>query len=87
VKVKLSLWFSLTDHHAMKVYWGLGIQIHAFLTFALDVGEWSASCPSHFTPRKRAPGVHWIESRVGPRKKAIGTCKVKVNLSLCQTET
>jgi hypothetical protein len=36
------------------------------LTLALD-GEWSASCPSHFTPTERAPGTHWIGCWVGPR--------------------
>jgi len=30
----------------MKMYWGVQIQLHAFLTLALDGGEWSASCPS-----------------------------------------
>jgi hypothetical protein len=30
-------------------------------------GEWSASCPGHFTPEERAPGTHWIGSWVGPR--------------------
>jgi hypothetical protein len=38
-----------------------------FLTLALDGGEWSASRPIHFTPRKRAPGTQWIGGWVGPR--------------------
>jgi hypothetical protein len=54
-KVKLSL--CLTKHHAMKTYWGMEVYLHAFLTSALDGGEWSASRPSRFTPRERAP---WI---------------------------
>jgi hypothetical protein len=29
-----------------------------FLTSALGGGEWSASCPGHFTPGERAPGTH-----------------------------
>jgi hypothetical protein len=37
------------------------------LTSALEGGEWSASCPSHFTPRERAPVTHWIGGWVGPR--------------------
>jgi hypothetical protein len=37
------------------------------LTSALDGGEWSASHPSRFTSRERAPGTHWIGSWVGPR--------------------
>jgi hypothetical protein len=45
----------LTKHHAMKMYWGVEIQHHTFLTIALEGGEWSASCPGHFTPRERAP--------------------------------
>jgi hypothetical protein len=38
------------------------------IPFHEDVlGEWSASCPSRFTPRERAPGVHWIGGWVGLR--------------------
>jgi hypothetical protein len=37
------------------------------LTSALDGGEWSASRPGRFTPRERAPGIHWIGGWVGPR--------------------
>jgi hypothetical protein len=36
------------------------VQIHFFLTSALVGGEWSASCPSRFTPEERAPGIHWM---------------------------
>jgi hypothetical protein len=47
VKVKLSLCFFLTEHHAMKAYWGSrGIQLNAF--FNLGTGwRWVVS----FTPR------------------------------------
>jgi hypothetical protein len=62
-KVKSSL--CLSKHHAMKTYWGSGL--HAFLTSALDGGEWSASWPSRFTPRERASGIHWIGGWMGPR--------------------
>jgi hypothetical protein len=34
--------------------------MHIFLTSALAVSEWSASCPCGFTPKERAPGTHWI---------------------------
>jgi hypothetical protein len=37
------------------------------LTLALDGGERSASCLGLFTPRERAPGIHWIGGWVGPR--------------------
>jgi hypothetical protein len=35
-----------------------------FLTSALG-GEWSASRPSCFTPREKAPSTHWIGGWVG----------------------
>jgi len=58
VKVKLSL--CLTKHHAIRTYWGVEVQIHAFLTSAQNGGEWSTSRPGRITPRQRAPGTHWI---------------------------
>jgi hypothetical protein len=54
--VKLSL--CLTEHNAMKAYWGVEVYLHAFLTSALDGGEWSAKRPGHFTPMQRVPGTH-----------------------------
>jgi hypothetical protein len=38
---------ALSKHHVLKAYGK--IQCHAFLTSALDGGEWSASCPWRFT--------------------------------------
>ena len=35
--------------------WGVKVQLHSFLTFALDGSEWSTSCPSCFTPGERTP--------------------------------
>jgi len=37
------------------MYGGVDIQLHTFLTLALDGGEWSASHPSHFTPWIKTP--------------------------------
>jgi hypothetical protein len=37
------------------------------LTLALDVNEWSASCPSHFTLWEKDAGTHWIGGWAGPR--------------------
>jgi hypothetical protein len=45
---------------------GVEVYLHAFLTSALDGGEWSASCLCHFIPREKVPGTHWIGRWVGP---------------------
>jgi len=42
------------------------VQLHPFLNSVLVGDEWSASCPSHFTPRERAPSTHWIRGWVIP---------------------
>jgi hypothetical protein len=55
------------------------------LTSAIDGGEWSASRPGRFTPRKRSTGTHWIGSWVGPRA-VLDTVKVKVVPALFLTE-
>jgi len=36
----------------MKMYGGVEVWPHTFLTLAPDQGEWSASCPSFFTSGK-----------------------------------
>jgi hypothetical protein len=51
----------------MKVYGGVDVYIHIFLTSALAGGEWSASRPGLFTVGERAPGAHWIGGWVDPR--------------------
>jgi hypothetical protein len=51
----------------MKAYLGAEIQLHAFLTSALDASEWSSSRPGSFTPGERAPLIHQIGDWVGPR--------------------
>jgi hypothetical protein len=37
----------------MKMYWGVEVQINAFLTFVLDGGMQAASQPSYFITRER----------------------------------
>jgi len=41
----------------MKVYYVVEVRLHAFLTSAVDVGQWSAPRPGCFTPRERDPGT------------------------------
>jgi hypothetical protein len=51
----------------MKMYGGMKVRLHVFLTWAQDGGEWSVSRPDRFTRVERAPGTHSIEGWVGPR--------------------
>jgi hypothetical protein len=51
----------------MKTYWGVNVQLHAFLTSTLYGGEWSASRPSRFTPREKTLDTHGIRGWVGLR--------------------
>jgi hypothetical protein len=50
----------------MKTY-GVEEKLHAFLTSALDGGEWSSSRSGRCKPGATHPGTHWIEDWVGPR--------------------
>jgi hypothetical protein len=49
----------LIKHNTMKMYGGVGVQIHVFLNLALVRSEWSALGPVRFTPGERAPGTNW----------------------------
>jgi len=51
-KVKVKLALCLTKHHAMNMYGGVETWLHAFLTSAMDGGEWLASRHGHFIPGK-----------------------------------
>jgi hypothetical protein len=57
----------------MKTYWGVEVQLHAFLISALDGGEWSAS-----RPRERYRGTHWIGGWVGPVAVLDTVVKIKI---------
>jgi len=85
----------LTKHHAIMMYvcfhlaprrednGGMEVQLHAFLTSALDSGEWSASRAGYFTPAPvRSPGTHWIGGWVGLRTILDAVAKRKEILSL-----
>jgi hypothetical protein len=72
----------LTEHHAMKAYWGVEVCSTHSLTSVVYGGEWSASRSGRFTPREISPGLHWIGSWVGPRAGLGAVVKRKIR-SLC----
>jgi hypothetical protein len=54
VKVKVKLSLCLTKYHPIKAYWGVEVYCQAFLTWALEGSERSASRPDRFNPEERA---------------------------------
>jgi hypothetical protein len=79
--IQLSL--CLIKCHAMPMCEGVEVWIHIFLTSAKDGGEWSASCPSRFTPRGLAPGTKWMVRQVGHRAILYAVKKRQIS---CPTE-
>jgi hypothetical protein len=49
------------------IYVGSGGILPTSFNLVLDGGEWSASCPGHFTLGEQAPDTHWTGDLVGPR--------------------
>jgi hypothetical protein len=37
---------------------GVKIELHSFLTSAMNGGKGSVSCPGHYMPEERGPGTH-----------------------------
>jgi hypothetical protein len=57
---------------------GKVVPVLCFATSALDGGEWSALRPGRFTPKERAPGIHWIGGWVGSRAVLDAVVKKKI---------
>jgi hypothetical protein len=60
------------------------VSLHAFLNSAL-LGEWPASCPGHFTPKKepRYP----LHTRLGGPHGRSGRCDEEKNPAVPKTES
>jgi len=61
----------------MKTYGRIEMQLHAFLTSALDLGERLASRSSSFTPWESAPFTHSILSWLDHRSDLEAVTKIK----------
>jgi hypothetical protein len=46
------------EHTWWRQVWGLVVQTKAFVSSALDIGEWPGSRHNHVIPGDRAPGNH-----------------------------
>jgi hypothetical protein len=71
----------------MKMYWGVKVWIHTFLTSVLDGGTRSTSCPNHFNPRVRAPGIPWIGCKVVPIASLDPLVKRRNPITLARNQT
>jgi hypothetical protein len=69
VKVKLSLCFFLTEHHATKAYWEWRYSSTHSLTSALDGGEWSHSRPGRFTLKGKSTWYPLARRLGGPQSR------------------
>jgi hypothetical protein len=57
----------LVKHRAIKTYVKVEVQLHVFLTSAVDGGDSSASHSGRSIPGERTLGTHCIRGCVGPR--------------------
>jgi hypothetical protein len=78
VNVKLSL--CLIQHHAIKTYGRVKLYLYAFLTVALDGGEWSASHLGRFTPKAKSSPI-LMDRKVGGPQGQLG-CSAEKKMSL-----
>jgi hypothetical protein len=66
----------------MKMYWGVEVHFHAFLTSALDGGEWSALHSDRFTPGERPLSTHWTGGCLTPRAGLDAVTRRKISRHL-----
>jgi hypothetical protein len=71
----------LTKNHTMKMYGEVDVQLHIFLTLALDGGECSVSDLSHFTPVERDP-QYPLDTRLGGPQSQSGHDGEEINSQL-----
>jgi hypothetical protein len=62
----------------MKAYWGVDVQLHEFLTSALDGDKWSVGRTQLLYPRNRTSRSHWIGGWVALRASLDAVVKRKI---------
>jgi len=97
-KIKLSL--CLTKNHAIKKYWGVEVQLHAFLSLVLNGGGWvcvgprfgldavtNRKIPFQLLSHQNYIFLLFIQAYLAHETKTRRhTTNVKVKLSLCHTD-
>jgi hypothetical protein len=73
----------LTKNHCQEDIFKLELQLHAFLTPALDEGEWSASHPGHFTPPGKSP-QYQFDKMLGGTQSWSGLFTQSIHIKLNQ---
>jgi hypothetical protein len=71
-------WLAVGWASALRVLMLAVVQIHSFLTLALDGSALLASCPGRFTCVERAPCTYCREGWVGPRAGLDVLQKIKI---------
>jgi hypothetical protein len=69
-KVKIKLILCLIKPHAMKICAVVEVHFHAFLTSALDGGEWSASRPRSLYLQGKSPWYQLDRRLGGPQSRS-----------------
>jgi hypothetical protein len=77
VKGKIVPVLFLTQHHAMKTYWGSGCIAPRIFGLGTRWRGWSASRPGRFIPRERAPCTYSIGGWLGPQNRSGRDCRMK----------
>jgi hypothetical protein len=62
--------YPVPKDHAMKMFGGIEVWLHAFLTSALNVVERLASRRDLFIPGERCSYTNWIGDWVGPQSRS-----------------
>jgi hypothetical protein len=75
---------ALIKYHAMKTKGRLEVWLYVFLTWAVDVGKWSASRCVRYAPQERVAS-HWKGAWTNPKMMHIAIALIVKALSTSET--